>query len=68
MGTYDMRKMSNAYLANALLGTWAKTARGVYTRSTGEVVRKVNFAWETDAGRFTGLSHAMGHVDAKYRS
>lgn len=68
MDTYRLRQMSNEYRAAALLGTWAKTGRGEYTRISGEVIRKNGSAWFLDGQKYgyASLALAMQMIDTKH--
>lgn len=56
------------YGQQALIGTWAKTAKGRYARRTDEVVEKVSGGWRVVGGALFGSrAAAFASVDAAYR-
>lgn len=68
MTSFDMRRASNDYRENALMGTWAKSGKSRYTRSTGEVVEKINNRWEFEGMVYSSASAAMWNADGLYRT
>lgn len=65
--TADLQKHAREYLKSALMGTWAKTGRGVYQRSTGEIVASVGSCWAGGGHHWQSLYAAMSAIDYKHR-
>lgn len=64
--TLALRRHAREYMAQALLGTWAKVGRSKYQRATGEVVEKRGGSWHGIDLCWQSAYAAMSFIDYKH--